>query len=329
MCFTEALLIPKEFGKIDFTISPPPSFEARKGERLLQSNSPVGAILIREMWEDDYRIWRTDFNCERETHLTVSAPLHSSIGLSYVLKNALHYHVQGLGERVTRRHEYNMTYIPNVECEYYLKRQEYAAFGVQFAPGYLQRWSDSFPLLHQFLERTAAGNAVTMKDINPVLTGDMLVIIRDLQQGTYTGALRKMYLEAKVLELLRLSLDRMSRPAHRTGIHLRESDRTQVRAVHEYITQHSDHPGSLAELARRAGINDHKLNAGFKELYGTTVIAFVIGLRLQKAMTLLLETDLPIKVIAAQAGYSDLPNFTAAFRKKFGSPPSAIRKGAS
>ena len=79
-------------------------------------------------------------------------------------------------------------------------------------------------------------------------------------------------------------------------------------------------------MAHIAGINDFKLKNGFKQLYGTTVFGFLFEERMQQAMIMLTETETAIKEISISIGYKNLPNFTAAFKKRFGYPPSFVRK---
>ena len=141
----------------------------------------------------------------------------------------------------------------------------------------------------------------------------------------YSGSTRKMFLESKVLDLLRLSIEHCHNKKTVVPV-LREADLNLVRDVHNYIHLNIDEDLNLMELAHKAGINDHKLNAGFKHLYGTTVVSFVIDLRLDLAKTIITETSLPLKFIAVKVGYANISAFSTAFKKKFGFPPSEIKR---
>jgi AraC-like DNA-binding protein/PAS domain-containing protein len=107
---------------------------------------------------------------------------------------------------------------------------------------------------------------------------------------------------------------------------LREEDISKIRAVRDYLLTHMDQPGSLKDLARNAGINDFKLKNGFKQLYGTTVFGFLYEERMQRAKNMLADMTMPIKEMSVAIGYKNLSNFTAAYKKRFGYPPSFERK---
>jgi AraC-like DNA-binding protein len=48
--------------------------------------------------------------------------------------------------------------------------------------------------------------------------------------------------------------------------------------------------------------------------------------RLDQAYDALMTTDVPIKLIAVNLGYSHVNHFSNAFRKKFGYPPGSLRR---
>ncbi len=62
---------------------------------------------------------------------------------------------------------------------------------------------------------------------------------------------------------------------------------------------------------------------------GTSYTAILDETRRQRAMLLLEDRGLPLAEIAGRLGYTELPNFTRAFRKWTGTTPAAYRKRAS
>ena len=75
------------------------------------------------------------------------------------------------------------------------------------------------------------------------------------------------------------------------------------------------------DLARMVRLSTSKLTKGFSTLFGTSIHAYIIDQRLEKAAGLLLESNLNISQIAALVGYSKASNFSAAFKKKYGVTP--------
>jgi len=49
-------------------------------------------------------------------------------------------------------------------------------------------------------------------------------------------------------------------------------------------------------------------------------------MRLDRAAQLLLTTELQVSECAAECGYADVYHFSRAFKRVFGSPPSAYRR---
>ena len=76
---------------------------------------------------------------------------------------------------------------------------------------------------------------------------------------------------------------------------------------------------TLKNLAKDAGINEHKLKNGFKELFGQPVFVHIREQRLLLAKKLLQETRLDETAIAKKAGYKTLSGFIKAFTKKYNS----------
>ena len=95
--------------------------------------------------------------------------------------------------------------------------------------------------------------------------------------------------------------------------------------VFDYCRSHLAEPISLDQLAGVAGISKFHFTRLFKSATGETPAAYLTRLRLVEAHRRLLSTDEPIQAIAASCGYSKAPHFTAAFRRRFGEAPSAVR----
>jgi AraC-like DNA-binding protein len=95
----------------------------------------------------------------------------------------------------------------------------------------------------------------------------------------------------------------------------------RVRAA---ITAGGDAP-SLPEIARELRMSPRTLKRKLAE-HGTTFSAIRDDMRRQRALLLLDNRALSIGEIAAKLGYSELPNFTRAFRKWTGVTPIAYRE---
>ena len=69
-----------------------------------------------------------------------------------------------------------------------------------------------------------------------------------------------------------------------------------------------------------------QLHRKLKALTGQPTASYIRSYRLEKALNLLEQTNLPVGDIAFQVGYKDFSHFTRNFSKEFGFNPSETRK---
>ena len=107
---------------------------------------------------------------------------------------------------------------------------------------------------------------------------------------------------------------------------LRSSELKQIHHVSNLIQSNISSIPTVENLAKKAGLNVNKLQAGFKKLYGTTVNNFVQTKRLDAAYHLLTKTDLSISEIVHAIGLSSKSYFSKIFKEKHAITPSEFRK---
>jgi transcriptional regulator GlxA family with amidase domain len=82
---------------------------------------------------------------------------------------------------------------------------------------------------------------------------------------------------------------------------------------------------TLTGLAEVAGMSRSVFAARFAGALGRPPMEFLKMVRLTRAAQCLTHTDLPIKTVAARAGYSSRSSFTRAFLTRYGIDPTAFR----
>ena len=85
-------------------------------------------------------------------------------------------------------------------------------------------------------------------------------------------------------------------------------------------------PPTIKELSRKVAMSDSKLKKIFKLVYGLPIYEYFQKHRMQKARLMLLSGKYSIKDVGYTLGYSNLSNFTLAFKKEFNKLPSDITK---
>ena len=296
---------------------------------LWHSSDDNGNFKFSEIKDDNFSIWHCEFNMIKAAAITLKAPSNSSIGLSFTLKKNIHYSLKELGHGIARKNQYNMIFLPDVSCEYNFNKGEYASFGIQFTLEYLQRLgTDNYPVFTEFINSVKENKAATISPYHLTMTSEMQLLIQDMLLFRYKGSLPKLYLQGKVVELLRMSVENISTSQPDPLIDLRADDIRKIHFAKEHILKNIDSPGSFSAIAQAAGINEWKLKFGFKQLFNKTVFNYIHEERLGRARTLILETGLPMKTIANDAGYRSLSNFNTAFRRAFGYPPGRLKRGS-
>ena len=85
---------------------------------------------------------------------------------------------------------------------------------------------------------------------------------------------------------------------------------------------------SLSALARRYSYSTTYLSELIHERCGMTFTELVTEQRMERAAMLLRATQLPVREVARQVGYTGTSNFYRAFRAHFGCGPAEYRAGA-
>ena len=150
-------------------------------------------------------------------------------------------------------------------------------------------------------------------------------VARQVLDCPHIGALRPLYLEAKALELLVAILDqfqghdgrRECAACPRTGAERRLLDARNI------LIGELQAPPSLEELARRIGMSTSAMTAGFRRLFGQSIVEFLQERRLEHAFMALRDGQMTIAQAAYSAGYSRA-HFSTLFRRRFGITPGDV-----
>jgi len=157
------------------------------------------------------------------------------------------------------------------------------------------------------------------------LQSAMILAVSDILACRFRGFQRRAFMRAKSLELLATVFDALDESGSELQFKLSSADFQKIVRARLIVTTELESTLTLAELARRVGLNRTKLALGFKGVYGISVQACWRDARLDRARELLRAGDIPVAEIALRLGYSELSSFTRAFRKRFGILPRACR----
>jgi AraC family transcriptional regulator len=105
----------------------------------------------------------------------------------------------------------------------------------------------------------------------------------------------------------------------------RERDPVMLEAA-GWLQQHAFGQVALKQLSAGYGLSPVQFTRKFQAAYGMTPIDYLTSLRIQKAQTLLLETEMTLEQIADRCGYENGFYLSRVFSKKMKLSPSQYRK---
>ena len=148
--------------------------------------------------------------------------------------------------------------------------------------------------------------------------------IHEIKNCKYSGSMKKMYLEAKIKELLIFQLESLKEFESKAPVD--EKDYKKLLEAKRILERNFTNAPSLLELSRLISLNEFKLKKGFKACFETTVKSYVTRLRMEYAKKLFKNKNSNVGEVAYKCGYKDVSHFSAAFKSFYGFTPMDFRK---
>lgn len=227
-----------------------------------------------------------------------------------------------------KANQHNIIYSPDFDgMAEFTADKPHKFFEVNFERNrFIDLTSESSTLLRNFAEKITNNHSVELSAENLPISLAMHSCINDMMNCQFTGGLKLLFLQSKCLELLALQAQAFEEAAKKTNTSIKSTyDKDRIYYAREYLLANANHPPSLTELAKTAGINEFKLKQGFKEVFHNTVFGYLSDYKLMRAKELLTDTSKNIKHISDELGYSSVQHFSSAFSKKFGISPGKAR----
>jgi AraC-like DNA-binding protein len=190
-------------------------------------------------------------------------------------------------------------------------------------PAFREFFGEAIPTLGDMLPDTCGSSRPLLRQA--IMTAPARLAVEQMLCCPFQGAMRRVYLEAKALELASLTLAGFI-PQAPAEVRLSRREEEMVRAAHALLLAQLDNPPGLDALARAVGLNRNKLNHGFRHIYGATAFTLLRDARLHRAQDLLRQTETNLSEIALAVGYNTQANFTTAYRRRFGHTPASMRR---
>lgn len=218
--------------------------------------------------------------------------------------------------------EHGLNYLVNYPLFSAYKRMEPNLRLINVGITYREKFFETLPytLPDDFWESAAA-----VLNPEPLTLPAITLICEQIKNCRLSGEALKIFVQGKALEAFAITLDYICANKKEPAVRLSPFDRKALEDVRILLSEQLISPPPIRQLARIAGLNQQKLMSGFKQLNGITIYEYVKRVRMQKAIELLMESDLPVLEIARTVGYCGDGHFHAAFREVYGTTPGKLR----
>ncbi len=99
-----------------------------------------------------------------------------------------------------------------------------------------------------------------------------------------------------------------------------------VHQIKQYIMENSSKDISLEMIAERVNLSPYYISKLFKEQLGLNYIDYLTECRIERAKSLMCDSELSLKEITFEIGYNDPNYFSRVFRRVYGITPTEYRK---
>ncbi|WDF69649.1 AraC family transcriptional regulator [Sphingobacterium oryzagri] len=226
------------------------------------------------------------------------------------------------------RSRHNIRYLPTQKESYEVRAEmEYIYFLVVLSKDYYLNLVDTTSPLHEdFLREMEKGITSSFTDEDLYVTPEMRQAIEGIRECKQDGHLKRMFTDARILELIMYQLEQFSQYLQDEKEVLQDEDIEKLDRVRELLEQNFVNPPTQKELAKKALLNESKLRTGFKKYFGTTIYDFITRKRMVEARRLIVEEKRGnMYEIGNLVGFKHQASFTNAFKRYYGMPPSEVK----
>ena len=295
------------------------------GSETSTAETDFGTIFIQEFNTEHYSIRYNIFNFLKKITLLFSEE-RTGIRSRFVLEGSLNIKTNGKGKVHLKEGQFVLlSGLDKDETVIFDKGKEYRLFDTAYSVDLLKKLVASFPSLNEFISNDGTPKALLKINKPRYASSKMTEIVYDLLKCPYDEKLRKLYFENKINDFL-FEVLAQTYKAEPGVVDLVQREKDAVFNARDIILTDLKQHFTIRQISEQVQLNEFKLKAGFKQLFGTGMFECLLRARMEKAKKLLIETDKPMKEIASLTGYEFLTSFITAFRKYFDYTPGSLRR---
>lgn len=180
-------------------------------------------------------------------------------------------------------------------------------------------------VLQRYLSLKA--KSIHVKDID----FDSVKLMNEILNPDEETPMEKVYLQNRIMMLLEnfFSWLYQQMSVMEMKIRMTREEIDQIMEVENQLVNNLAQAPTINQLAKKAAMSPSKLKKQFKDVYGLPIYEYFQKNRMQRARELLLEGNRSVKSVGIELGFSNLSNFSLAFRKEFNELPSELLKASA
>ena len=185
---------------------------------------------------------------------------------------------------------------------------------------------DTYTNLASEMVRGGAADLVPKYSLHdPLISQLVSTLANEVDGGLFDSILVDALNTALAVQLIRLCGD----PAAITLAPASGLSRERLKRVYDYVEGHLDQRLGLTDLAEISCLSPYHFSRSFKQAVGVGPQRYITQRRLERAKTLMRRTNLPLALIAQEAGFADQSHLTSVFRREVGVTPGSYRAAAT
>lgn len=273
--------------------------------------------------------YRSNRTIEKETYVYRELPyiqMHYELSNGHTIYQSKH---QVKSAIKTESGKYTTFYLPELDGYLYDPVCEDAiSFEIELSEQWLKaNLSDQSKSSEQFLKQMSDQEMSVLGNGSYFISPEMRQLIYEMNTCPYTGLVKQLFLEGKVLLLLGLQLYQIENKGDTKANKIHKSDLERLYYLRELLTRDYAVKRSIEELAMHIGMNRTKIQASFKQCFGITIHDYLIEVRMNEAYKILRSApkgSYNVVDIARHVGYKHYNHFSAIFKKRYGVSPSTF-----
>lgn len=152
-------------------------------------------------------------------------------------------------------------------------------------------------------------------------------IFNQIRNSKVKSMPQMIYMESKILEILsNVTHDHAEKwEKEHISVRLTKTDKKLLIKCEKYLRDNIGKYTTLNELSNIAKMSTSRFLLAFRQYFGTTPYQYLKNLRMNAALTLLLNTEENISSIAKELGYKNSGHFSGIFKSYYGVTPNKYR----